>query len=699
MFNHAYQHSLIYDAGDPLPQGRLSQSLQAVTSVNNNSTAGRYIQRAVQEDNLQETNEGYAINSEGPTTGEIRQSLESKLREVMQNGENCVIESPTSSGKTYTPSTTRWRDLPEITGNQPVILLSGTTEARDNAVTNSENSWVTAEVLYGRDDCCPLAGGEYDSDGEKPAVITAPDGSEPSEWFKTMCEDHGLHFSVAHSLFEHEYDSELPCSEGDTVCPGVTQWQDIPQNKNGEFRYDVLHATHPFVQVPELIKNCNVIIDEQPDFSLDLNTGRMREAISSYLSEIDAPLKTWEDLIVRKTGNQDLDQTTWENRLEKPDADWFQNNRDAHALAPGITEAIVTAEKRNHERWVGSVDYTYPTLDPQHDGPNQDITVRIVFEGGDSNSLNLIQAIPDLSQARCVIGLDAHPTMPKWRGNTNLEMEKKQIVTTDDRQKWRRNQRNLRLIQIGENKNTWTKSGFSDAKVKALCQELRWRYGSKFRTGITSKRFEGEFKRLLREVGVESPKTMHFGNEKSVDDFGAEEFGIVAGCISPSDEQIKDWMALLNKNAKPEREVSDGYSGGQIWVGRDEDVAHDLIKDVRERGILQACGRYARSPQDPNDQATVYVLTDVLPDLYVDEKKPDVQPLAPKQEQILDYVSSCDGTTVREIHEEMDINRKHIYATLNDYSELSWIQVHEDAGAYNRDVFEANRNPAGIVSI
>jgi len=697
VFNQAYNHSLKFETGDNLKHGHLVDALQNLGKAGHNATAGTIIQRAVEAEELRETADGYTIVRDGPGTGDIRQSLKTKLRAVMETGENSVVQSPTSSGKTHNPSTTRWRSHPEITGGEPVVFLSGTTDARDDAIAKSKESWVTHEVLEGRQDACPLAAGDYDP-GNKAGntAISAPDGSEPSEWFTTMCEKRGLPISVAHGKFAREHSGTLPCSGNSEDCPSTTQWGDIPRNEDGEVDYDVLHATHQFARVPQLIEDCNLIIDERPDFTTGIDRRRVPDIVSSYLLEIDAPVRTWEELMMGLTGDYDVDVDQLEAALSEPDSDWFTTTPNAHALAPGIVEAIVTAEKRIHSLWVGTTDYTYPTLNPDHEGPEQKGTIRIVFDS--ENNIRLLQAVPDFSEARCIIGLDAYPTMPKWEANTVSGIEKKSIVETDSRHDWRRNQRNLTIVQVGDNKNSWTRQGYNHSKVRVLCSAVRRKYGNEFTTGITSKQYENDLEKQLTEAGVDSADKIHFGNEKSVEDFDSERVGIVAGCISPSDEDIKDWIALLGKDATPKREVVDGYQG-QEWVGEDADVAEEILADVRENKVLQACGRYARSPQQPDDGAIVFVLTNVLPDEYVDRKVDDVHEFGPKQRQILDYIASNDGVTVRTIKENTDISKKHINDTLNKCRGYSWMQVDENAGNYNADVFSADRCPDGLLEV
>ncbi len=695
VFNHACDHSIVFEAGDSLPHGKVVSSAQAVANVGDNGAAGLAIQQATANHQLKETEAGYDIVRDGPGTGELRQTLASHLENALDQEENVVIQSPTSSGKTYTPSTTRWRDHSDVTGGQPVVLFSATKDARDDALAASRDSHVSAEILYGRTDSCPLARGDYDSDNDQGnASISAPDGGEPSVWFKTMCEDKGMPVSVAHGDFNHQHSGDLPCCD-DGKCQSAMQWSDIPYDDQGDFNYDILHATHPFARVPQLIEDCNILIDELPDFTLNMTTKRLRDTVSSYLETIDAPLTTWEDLLARVTGPVNADLSQLLDTLETPEIDWFRNNSDAHVLTPGIVEAIITAEQRGHGRWVGDVRYSYPSLIPNQDESDQEVILRIVLD--DSNDLMELQVVPDFSKARSVIGLDAHPTLPKWRANTVMSIEANQIADDDELQKWRQNGRNLNIIQVERNTNPWTNQYFNEEKVGVLCGDLRREHGAQFNTGITSNAYEEDLQHCLIEAGIESPETIHFGNEKSRNSFDSEQIGLVAGCISLSSEKIKDWLAVLDKDATPERELTDDHCRGQKWKGPDADTAEDLLAEVRENGVLQACGRYARSPQDPDDGATVYVLTDVLPDEYVDEVIEKIDVFGGKEQQVLNCIVGSTGKTATEIAEQTEAGKRHVWKTLNKVKNRPWIMIDENAGSYNSDVYQADWVPSGVV--
>lgn len=708
VFKHAYDNTSVFEPGTPLPHSNLVSSLQATTNIELDNDASRVIRQAVSKGDLEkfpgelypdEFAYRYQIKRDHTGTGKLRQKLDTNLRSAMRGRENVVIQSPTSSGKTHTPSTTRWRDYPDLTGGKPVVVLHGTTDARDDAIGRSQDSSAAPRVLHGRkdEDGCPLARGDYDSDNDEGNTpVTAPGGSEPSEWFETMCNDRGLTLSFAHGEFVRKHPGNPPCCAGDDKCPSSSQWGDVPRNDTGEMYYDVLHTTHEFARVPRLIENCNVIIDEEPDFKLNIPRGRVRKSITSYLQEIDAPVETWEHLVTVVRGEAEGDRARLRQSAGEADPDWFMNGDHAHALTPGIVQAILDAEERGHGRWVGQSRYTYPDLIPGRDSPDHEVILLIVFDS--SNEVKILQAIPDFSRARCVIGLDAHPTEWGWRANTLPSIETVQLVDNEDLHGWRRKERNLKIVQVGDNKYSWTNQGFNEEKVTVLCDHLRRQYEEGFQSGITSKEFKDGLNRCLEQAGVDRPETIHFGNEKSVNTFKDYPAGLVAGCISPSDDNIKDWLALLDKDATPKREAVDDYQG-QEYVGPDSDVAEELVAAVREKRVLQACGRYARSPMDPDDGAAVYVLTNVLPDEYVDEIE-DVRVFGEKERQVLDCLcNSTDGATVADVTGTIDATRQHVNETLKRCRIYPWVQVEEDAGPYNANVYHVSRCPEGVVDV
>lgn len=212
-----------------------------------------------------------------------------------------MIDAPTSVGKSYTTATTPWLNHPDTTGEQPVVHLHKTRKARDAAAADLSKANVSYRVLKGRKERCPVAAGDHDPnpDGEDPDIVITINGMPAREWLDVMCDGKGIPFSVAHQYLAENNDQNatLPCEHDDTECPAMVQWDGIPRNDDGHASVDVIHATHAFARVPSLVEGCNVILDEQPDFAVDLTQDEIRRGITTYLKAVNATRTTFEEFV------------------------------------------------------------------------------------------------------------------------------------------------------------------------------------------------------------------------------------------------------------------------------------------------------------------------------------------------------------------------------------------------------------------
>ncbi len=542
-----------------------------------------------------------ANSSNRVTTSEARNRLEDTLFSALESEENSLIDAPTSLGKSYLVATTRWRDYPEITGGEPVIHIHQTTEARKDAVQKSRaEPGVECRVLRGRTDVCPVAAGDYDDE------LTAPNGRTPSEWLDWMCNVRNITFQDAHKRLSHY--CNLPCGD---YCDAVTQWWDVA-NADNEPEYDVLHTTANFAHVDDLIEGANVIFDERPEYALtfsDQERMPFQRATTNLLNHRSNGKHAMLDLkyaVVRD--EPELQSELADYFAEEVAEEWLFRREETHRLAPAIGRAILDSEEVCGGRYHG-----------------QDGRVEVVINGQDGE-IRHVQHTPDLSQARCIVGLDAFPSETRWRINTVDDLTREGVLSSAERNWWRRNERELVVKQVGTATRSYTQDwkGAGEKRCRSVIQKIRGMHGEVFRSCIAPKSIQQDVQQMMIDVGIEEPKTMHYGEQKSRNDFSAEEVGLLVGCIDPGDEAILDYLALRDKEAKPKRMVTESgerkRAPGREFVGSDADVAREILASVRETNLAQAAGRYARNPDDPNSGAVVYVWSDALPQMLVDEE-------------------------------------------------------------------------------
>lgn len=620
----------------------------------------------------------------GVTTDEARDRLKETLFSTLESGVNTIIDAPTSLGKSHLIATTPWTKYPEITGSELIIHIHQTTKARDEAIKLSRDTeGVNCHVLKGREDCCPVAAGKYDDN------ITAPHGLAPSEWFEWMCDVRKVGFATAH--YQLEKTCDLPCSKHG-VCPSIGQWWQKLRDEDRNPTVDVVHTTANFAHVEELIEGANVIIDERPDYKLTFKSRereQIRDSISNLLRYQSNGERAISDVETAFLRNQpELEQELRELLDVEVSQDWYFGYEETHSLAPEIGLAILNAdevfsrcwegendEKKFARRWMG-----------EYDG------VQVVLNG--NAKLRHVHYRPDFSKARCVIGLDAFPSVYRWRLNTTEDLRRVEVLSPDERRVWRRNERGLRVVQLGEATRTYTRGwkGAGEERAEGLIRALKEKHGDDFRSCITANAIRDDIRRQMKAAGVENPMMMHYGGQNSRNDFAREIVGLLAGCIDPGDENILDLLALGGKKAWPAWIVTqDGElkrKPNRPFLGPDADIATELLESVRASNLAQAAGRYARKPDSDNSSALVYVWSDACPASLVDERIG------------VSYYSFTDARkgmiealregcrTVREVVEATGSDKSYVNECLDSFYQQGFVSKSEGTGKYGATEWE-----------
>lgn len=602
------------------------------------------------------------------TTEDARQKLNEQLREALSTQRNTLFDAPTSLGKTTAVATTPWREYPKITGDRLVIHLHKTRRGRDDAAEMSEQAGIESCVRRSGLDLCPVAQEAHDD--ELPPLK----GKSASEWLKSTIRHGEYTFREAHLMLKKRL-GKLPC-EGEDGCPGLSSDDRPLFDDDDSPTVDVVHATHDFAYHRPLIEGANVVFDERPNFTEEIGEtedSRLQRAVDDLFKQSD-------------------DELSWINLVQAVlQGDYERIGEYGQFLDSECAKSHSRSSKTNHKHaYAVAVALVNPRSclgDKRYVGENGDTQVVLDAQG----SLRQIHSPPDLSDTRCVIGLDAHPSHQLWRLNTVENISLRRLLSSSERQRWRRHRRGLRIVQVGDATRSYTlgwRSEAAQAEAETLINELKRHYGSEFKTGISSKAIKGDVRRMLTDAGVTDPDLMHFGNLKSRNDFVDETVGLIVGCIDPGDDRILDLLALRGLDARPKLNDEGERDYGRKFVGPDADAAAQFLASVREDNLAQAVGRYARQPESGSSEATVYVWSDALPDHLMDDHVRGVMSkVTDLKERIEKYVRDETQVTTRQVVENCGASEGYAYEVLQELAEQDVVSVFEGVGYNGADEY------------
>lgn len=565
---------------------------------------------------------------------EASKRLERALHAALQTNENCIIKAQTGLGKSFTVATTPWRDLPDVTGGEPVIHISQTRNARDEAVKQSEKADIHPLKVENRKELCLVAKGDHDDD------LPSIGESSVSEWIDQKCDIEQIPFAAVHKHLPEKLGQELPCSV-DGSCKAIRDWDELLRENDGTPKYDVVHATAKFLNISELTTDANIIFDEQPDYQTTFEQENIRYTANELLAEHTDDHYTWEDLLVaiRKQDTEIIRtfQSLLKDHVHNP---WYNIEEESNRLTDTILKALSVARPVGNGMVVGSWG-----------------RVNIVINR--MNTIKSIREVPDLSGARRIIGLDGHPTPLRWKLETGQDFGVREILSTSEDQWWRQRQRRLKVIQVGEDSNSLTKGwrGRTKTNAEAITQAIRERHGRQFKTCICPLEIESDVEQMMESAGIDNPTLLHYNNLKSRNTFKSETVGLVLGRIDLGTDNVLAMMDSLGLDAQTAsyEDIQTGYR----FDGPEADAAMELLDSVRISSVQQAVGRYAREVRNPDDYATVYVWTNVLPSTWVDERVAGVtRHMTDKIRTVEQAVRESDGPITRPmVEDEADVSK------------------------------------------
>jgi DNA-binding transcriptional ArsR family regulator len=237
-----------------------------------------------------------------------------------------------------------------------------------------------------------------------------------------------------------------------------------------------------------------------------------------------------------------------------------------------------------------------------------------------------------------------------------------------------------------------------------VLEHLHETYGDEFRTVITASSVEERHQRLLSEVDIEDAETMHYGEEKSRNDFGDERVGLVNGSIDPGDDYVLDLLAECGLDAETETVETEAgevrRAHGREFVGENAETAREILASVRENHVAQAAGRYARNADDPTNTATVFVRTDALPVGFADLQVPGVEWVGTDtQRSVIKELRGRTEATARELAEWTGVSKRHVAKTLARLVDGGSVECRNGMGAYGADVYSTEDSPTSVVHL
>jgi DNA-binding transcriptional ArsR family regulator len=258
-------------------------------------------------------------------------------------------------------------------------------------------------------------------------------------------------------------------------------------------------------------------------------------------------------------------------------------------------------------------------------------------------------------------------------------------------------------VQVGEaTRPLGSGEYFDEDGTRAVLEHLQETYDDEFRTAITASSVEGRTGQLLREVGIEDVETMHYGEEKSRNDFRDEEVGLVNKSVDPGDGYVLDLLTECDLDAQPETVETEAgdvrRAHGREFVGSDAETAREILSSVRENHVAQAAGRYARNADDPTNTTTVSVRTNALLGSFADFQVPGVEWVATDtQREIIEELRGRPEATARELAEATDVSKRHVAKTLARLLDEGCVECCEGVGKHGADVYRAENASSGVV--
>lgn len=573
-------------------------------------------------------NKNYGLKVE--TLENVRSRTYDVVRDAMQSDGATLVDAMPAAGKSHNTF-----DVARDTG-LPISYLTEREDLYKEAARRCHKRDLECKTLPSPHRKCPTFMGEH--------------GEELKREVRQLYQ-RGLSGGEIHA------EKELPCSPD---CPYSRAWDFEPED------YDVLIGHYSHANVPRVVENRVVVVDEFPgdsaahEFSDEKNKPSPEPLVTHFLQQRDGiPFDSWGEITEERDSEDGQEAVSWfqNNPRDLSTEEVIEaNSGDSHALAGRLVIALLTMTDLDNRFEVSM--------------SNNGVCVRSL----ESNKMWLLDP-PELNEAESVIGLDGTPCSRMWDTALGEEFDVRKVVPDDKKDHYVHEILNLSLYEpefAGDggmkpyHNDEWITPDKDESKLFGL--ELE--FGEEPALISTATAVGGQSKTGLYETeGVvdQAGLTKNYASIHSSNEFTEYDVGMVSGCPRPSDDVIKRWVAMMGLPAEREGKGND--------VEFTNEHGNDVFQHYVHDEVLQAILRFSRE----GDGAHVLVNTTATPD-WLTTGDVDLPTTSPSERRIIDTLKVADEPLTQD--------------TICNTSGVSIQRVSEILGEFKReDLVEMQDNP------
>ncbi|WP_157972299.1 hypothetical protein [Saliphagus sp. LR7] len=568
---------------------------------------------------------------------DVYDRTEETLESALRDEKNILLTAPPGAGKT----TGLFKIASRL--DTPITYLTGLEERYEDGERLADEFGVDATVIPSPHRACPAfdKGSEhYDPEAVRLYGLGANAGQMHTEL--------SLH--------------------GGSDCRYSDFWDGFDPND-----HPVLIGHYKHAHVPSLTNNRLVVIDEFPGEQLERTIDNPGGAINPFLDQTDEiPFNSVTDIIeYRDDSEQALKVGEWiaenESEISSHEIINSDENRRYNSLAPLLALSLCYTKNvddeieyfRFNEADEGSACYI----------DNRDR--RVVFNRK-AGTLHVL-TVPDLSEARSVVGLDGTGTKELWDLSTGLGLEERSIFADENEERgYYHDIHGATVYQLTDHLKPLHNGNISEERVKGILYGIEAKHGEKPALITPDKALSScKDSGLLDHVS----ESINYAKVPSNNDLKHERIELALGCPHPNNDVLKMWGAFSGQEIGQEGEGADktfGEYGDKIY--------HHFVHNQ----VLQAILRAGRAP---DIEPTVYVETSAIPDVL------EIQPASvekfdtEKKRKIADHLQRVgdDGTTKKAIMAESGVSQRTVEERLNDFKDHGIVdEEREDSHPYRK---------------